>query len=572
MDPVIMLHRNKQGEPERLWVRAPYALKDTVKAAGCGTARWSSRDKAWTMPPDPLIVKRLSEFIPGIVIDPSLNEYLQELMNRQEKLYKASIITEPISPNDKLWKFQRAGVRVMEAAGSIILGDEMGLGKTPTSCSAIDYIGAAKVIIVCPSQVKWAWVDHLKDWGNRENPFILESRNVSADNAQVIYRNREAQLTDLIESPEFVLIMGYEMMRKYSRLLSSADYDVLVFDEAHRIKNRKALVTQAAMRIAKSSARTWLLTGTPARNKYDDLFTLLSIIDPIRFSSYWNFVNVYMETVSNLFGGTDIVGLRNTEEFNSMISVYMLRRTKQEVLPDLPDKIYTDYKLFLNPEQEDIYKQMEDSMIVAFRQELEEGKSMESVVHAPNTVAQIIRLRQICLNPALIDGPDTSAKLDMLSDLVEEIIQENQRLVIFTCFKGFLNCIEEMLSNRGLKYGIISGDISSKNRYKVQQALTEGEIDIVAGTIQSMGEGMNLQAASTAVFCDIDWVPANNMQAEDRIHRGDIKTAPNIIRLYHPDTVESDIWATCRRKEAIVDRAIGSAETIRRLILRREGK
>jgi len=86
-----------------------------------------------------------------------------------------------------------------------------------------------------------------------------------------------------------------------------------------------------------------------------------------------------------------------------------------------------------------------------------------------------------------------------------------------------------------------------------------------------MGEGMNLQAAGTAIFCDLDWVPANNLQAEDRIHRGDIKKSPNIVRLYHPKTVDEDIWATCARKDDLIDEAIGSAETIRNMLLRRGG-
>jgi len=223
-------------------------------------------------------------------------------------------------------------------------------------------------------------------------------------------------------------------------------------------------------------------------------------------------------------------------------------------------------------DQLEVYQQMEKDLCVYIENETEAGTSIEQLISAPNTVAQLIRLRQICLSPALIQSQAGSAKIEHLQDLLCDLHDQQEKVVIFTYFRGFLMLIEQVLDNLGIKYGTIVGGQTAQARYDVQQKLTDGTYSMVVGTAQSMGEGMNLDAAGTAIFTDIDWVPANNEQAEDRLHRGTTKTSPNIIRLIHPGTVESDIWLTCSRKEKVINETIGSAEVIRQMILRRKGR
>lgn len=572
MPQTLFLQRDSTGAPKRFAIRCGFADKELVKKAGSGCARWSKTEGVWTMPPDPVLLKRMMKLFPDAVLTPELLEYVDQLYQKQKKLYLASTVTDPVG-DAELFEYQNSSVRVLEQSGNIILGHRMGLGKTPIACAAVNYTGASKVIVVCPSSVKWSWVDHMIEWGNREDLYVLESGKVKTDLATVIHDNREDALVDLLtHTKEFVLLMSYDMMRMYAPTISKFDYDVIIFDESHKLKNRKAMTTQAAISVSKSCARRWLLTGTPIRNSYTDLYTLLALVDPVRFSSYWNFVNTYMDTVPNLYGGTDIIGLRDEEEFNSMMSVYMYRLTQEDVYDEIPPIIRKDIKLFMSEEQQKIYDSMETELLVAFEKELEEGNSIEQVVSAPNTVAQLMRLRQICLSPSLIGGPEESTKLQLLMELIEDLIDQDEKIVVFSCFKGFVDLISKELVHRGIDYGLIVGGKSSSARHKVEQALNEGEFPVVLGTVGAMGEGMNLQSANTAIFTDIDWVPANNEQAEERIgHRGGIKKeSPRIIRLYHPDTVEMDIRATCNRKEKIKNEAIGSAETIRNLILRRE--
>jgi len=241
-------------------------------------------------------------------------------------------------------------------------------------------------------------------------------------------------------------------------------------------------------------------------------------------------------------------------------------------MPQLPDRIYTDYPIGMTTKQEKIYEELEKEMIAFMEKELAGGATIEEVVSAENTISQIMKLRQLCLTPAILGGPDESAKLDTLDDIFPEVFAQDKQAVIFTYFRRFIPYIEEVLSTHSISYNIILGGQSSSERWKVEEALRNQEIQAVIATAQSGGEGMNLQTAQTAIFTDRDWTPANNDQAESRLHRGEIKTSPNIITLYHPKSVEVDMRAACNRKERMFDETVGAVETVRELVRRKGGE
>ena len=467
---------------------------------------------------------------------------------------------------------QRASVRFLEAGQKVILGHEMGLGKTVIACYALKHICAERVLIICPNSVKWSWVDHIKQWTTHTNIAIVDS-NITRKQAKqfpdtIINGKRETRDVTLAKTCKeipVVVVVNYDQLRLHKDVICGHDWDVVIVDEAHRVKNRKAQQTKATAAVAKSAKHVWLITGTPARNKLTDLWQLLNICDPQRFTGYWNFVNYHFETYQTPFG-TEIAGLRNPTEFNAMLSCYIFQRTKKEALPDLPAKIYRDIPLPLNSRQEKVYKEMEKSFLIEVTKRLESGEEIKDILLAPNVATQLIRLRQICLTPALLGSVADSAKLDALDDLLTDLKEEP--FILYTCFRSFIPYLKVLLERKKIPYGVIVGGQTSHNRMQVQRDLSEGKIQAIVGTVQSMGEGMNLQAATTAVFCDVDWVPAVNHQAEDRIHRAGIKTSPTIIRLTHPGTVESDIIKACLRKERMVDETIGQVEVVRNMLKR----
>ena len=553
----------------RLIIRCDYKDKHLIRMASFGTSTWRRKDKTHSCPADPVIAARVLEYIPEIRIDQSVTDWSERMIQQQQDAIKSTRDRSPLTTMP-LVPFQMSSVRFLSTARRCILGHEMGTGKTPISCVALDYVDASKVLIVCPNSVKWSWVDHLRKWSSQRNIYVLESALVPGNPGAFVLagntRDREDHIAKTLTlCDECVLIVNYAQLRIHQKTFKAFDYDVIIADEAHRVNNRKAQQTEAFVSVARHAAYVWMLTGTPVRNRYTDLYTLLSVCDTNRFSSYWNFVNIYMQSVPGLFGGVEIIGLKDPERFNSMLSTFMYRVTKKEAMPQLPDKYYQDYRLVMVPKQHKLYAQMEQEFLISIEKQLEDGNKLETILRAPNVAAQLIRLRQICLTPEILGGPPESAKLEALKEIIEDL---DGSFIIFTCFRKFIPYIQELLDSMDIPYGEIVGGQPSWERAEAERDLNSGKVRAIIGTIQSMGEGLNLQAASTAIFCDIDWVPAVNYQAEDRIHRGSITESPTIIRLFHPGTVEADIRSTCRRKGKIIEETTGQVEVIRQMLLR----
>ena len=575
---------------DRFLIKAPYEMKqilDSVGARGMNPLlRYSSHIGGYTAPCDPTVIgliKDKTQLITNMTLTPPVRNMLAELSLKQGQVFRATEDCSELFPGDGLWSFQRATVRFMETIKRGIIGHEMGTGKTVIACTATARVGAQKVLVIVPNNAKWSWARHLEEWcGCPEDIWVIETKKMVTHYNQ-IRGNRVARETEIMKvllEPTFMLILNYEQVSIHHTALMNSDYDVIILDEAHRIKNRQAKRTKAISTLSHKAEYFWALTGTPFRNNYDDIWTLLNICDPNRFTSYWNFVNMHMSTSSNRYGGVDILGLMNKERFNKMISSYMFRKTKEDVMPDLPPKIYHDEIIPMDEVQQKFYRSMEEDFIVVLNNSLEEkGEKPVSSFDLPSNFvmaetvgSQLMKLRQICLSPALVGGPFISSKLEYIAELVDELKDDGEQFLVFSSFRMFVKMVSDMLKEKGVMHDIIMGGTKSTDREKSEVALREGGIQAIVGTVGAMGESMNLQTATTVIFSDIDWVPAVNQQAEDRIHRGTITTSPRIIRIFHPETVDEDIRSVCKRKERMTNATVGQMETIRALLKRRHGE
>lgn len=297
----------------RLLIQCNYEENHLVKTLAHGTARWSRKDRAFSCPLEPIIIKRLMDSIPGIKVDAWVLEWYERYLARQRAAFAAVKDTKPLT-SKPLVPFQMASVRFLSQAKRAILGHEMGTGKTPITCVSLDYVNAKKVLIICPNSVKWSWVDHLHYWSRSKTIYVLDSATAH-DNpnlgTEVIFGSsgeREEIVTRLlVDSEEHVVIVNYTQLRMHSALFSSFSFDVVVADEAHRVKNIKAKQTVAFRAVTEQTSYVWMLTGTPVRNEYTDLYTLLAVCDPDRFGSYWDFVNTYFYSMPERWGGSEII-------------------------------------------------------------------------------------------------------------------------------------------------------------------------------------------------------------------------------------------------------------------------
>jgi SNF2 family DNA or RNA helicase len=398
---------------------------------------------------------------------------------------------------------------------------------------------------VAPLSVTSSWVRHVQT--------IWPAAKIAVLNP----KNRDA-LAKQLREPYHYYVVHWEALRLMPELYEVNWWHVIA-DEVHRAKNRKAQQTIGLKKL-KTSYKTGL-SGTPADNQPQDLWSILHWLYPKVWSSYHRFVYHHVKIQKHPAGqctafGCDkyhknayqkIMGVSNVEELHKNIQPYYMRRTKEEVIKDLPDKYFSQIEVELPPRQRRIYNQMKESMLAWV------GKHEQEPIAAPIIVAQLTRLKQFALAYAELETyyktddqgekvafqrvrlTDPSTKLDAVMDVLEDSLEQ---VVVFSESKQMIYLLKARLDKAGITCATLTGDTPHAERGKIVDEFQAGNIRVFAGTIAAGGEGITLTAASTVIFLDRTWNPSKNKQAEDRLHRIGQKNAVHVIDIVAKDTVD----------------------------------
>ena len=393
------------------------------------------------------------------------------------------------------YPFQQQAIETISQAPGFILADECGLGKTLTAIEVCksrkrDH---ARILVIAPPALLPQWRLEIED----QDPGV--------------------PITTVNRMPvNFAGLYGYFLMSVYDlsselvrRALYPTVFDIVIVDEAHRIKNRKTKTANWVKKI--TAARRLCLTGTPMEKNPADLWSLLNFIAPDDFPAYWNFVMRHLDVTEGYFERYVVGGPKDPVAFGKLLQPYMLRRTKAEVAPQLPEKIVIEQEVDMTPEQQKLYdtvKRQKDIIVT-----LDNGTQLQIT----NALALLTKLQQIAAWPALIEeaGVKSSGKMDWLKSFRED--HPNEPMVVFTRFRAIAQRIHDL-------YG---GDIVIGG----QREISENPVFCV-GTIDAMGEGLNFQWAKHAIFMDSHWSTIKMTQAIDRIHRINITEPKNIYFLW----------------------------------------
>lgn len=413
-----------------------------------------------------------------------------------------------------------------------------GLGKTLQSIATADEIKAKRILVLAPKALLYSWQKEIEKF--------------SEDSRCSIITGTAAKKRDAIKTKARWYITNHDTLVSLEKFPDLMNYwDLVVVDEFHNYMNRRAKKTLA---LKKLPCEYFLgLTGTPILTKPDQLWSQLNIVAPKQFSSYWNWVNQYCTQKMNPFSKhTPIVtGVLSAEAYKDMLAPHFIRRTKEEVLTDLPDKIYKQVPLKLNDKQRLLYK----SMMVDFT--VEEGDEF----HKSGTVLEkIIRLRQICLDPRILPEVDVKEKGVKTEALLDIVTSSEEQMVIFTSLKTYANLISKELKALKISHELLTGDTPQKDRENLLTRFQQGKSRIFVGTIKAGGVGLNLQNASTLIFMDKDFSPAINAQVEARIHRIGQKSVPNIITMYTEGTVDEVMEKMLKERGDMIDSVITATE------------
>ncbi|XP_078088986.1 chromodomain-helicase-DNA-binding protein 1-like [Mustelus asterias] len=412
-----------------------------------------------------------------------------------------------------------------------ILADEMGLGKTCQSiCFLLYLIGRKKekgpFLILCPLSV-------LKNWTEELGGFAPQLSLVEYMGDK---ETRLALQQDLKNRNFHALLTTYEICLKDVSFLSRLSWSVLIVDEAHRLKNQNSLLHKSLRTF--SVGFTLLLTGTPAQNNLDELYSLLCFVEPNVFSA--DEVDEFIKYYSNVEQDAE-----QAKELHSLMHPFLLRRIKADVAAELPKKM--DIVLYhgMSALQKKYYKAILMRDLDAFENEMGKKARLMNI---------FVQLRKCVDHPYLFDGVEpepfqigdhlveASGKLHLLDKLLAFLHPRGHRVLLFSQMTRMLDILQDYMEYRGYSYERLDGSIRSEERYLAIKNFNQQDIFVFLLSTRAGGVGMNLTAADTVIFVDSDFNPQNDLQATARAHRIGQKRPVKTIRLIGRDTVEELIY------------------------------
>jgi len=502
--------------------RGGYETKDIPKAA---RFRWNPDKKRWETK-SLEIAMLLREYATGKLKDDLDNAYEDDIQKIAISSATDSDIEIPCPDGLSYFGYQKAGIAYALANKNVLIGDEMGLGKT---IQVIGLINASpdlnRILIVCPASLKLNWYKELTKWLTR--PMSIHILKPS---------DKKPVKSD-------ILIVNYDLLTKYAWLQSK--FDLLVADECHYLKNPKAQRTERFMAIREHADRLVLLTGTPILNRPIELWPFLQMLDfPMNF---WEFVSRYCGATKD--NGWDKSGATNMEELQvSLRRSVMVRRQKADVLGDLPPK--TRQIIYLDPEKYQQYIDAEEMFLATHGKDSDgfdnDFNQSVNLLHDPSPVhiSEMSRLRH---NTAVAKIPDVIKH-------ISELLETTDKVVIFAHHRDVVSAIYEAFSDKAVY--LIGGMSATLKDDAVTQFQTNPKIKVFVGSIQAAGVGLTLTSASTVVFAELDWVPGNITQAEDRCHR--IGQLDNVLvqHIVVDGSMDAMLAKKIVKKQDIIDRAM----------------
>jgi len=423
---------------------------------------------------------------------------------------------------------QKEAIQKLVENKKFILADDMGLGKTTSTIIAALESGSKKVLIICPATLKINWKREIENYSDK-SVYIAEGKNFSTDADFVIINY------DIIKN-------FHDTKKKGESQILDANFDLVVVDEAHYIKNATAQRTKLINDIVKKVDRLWLLTGTPMTSRPIDYFNLLSLIESPVAKNWMAYAIRYCQGYQFNVGGRkvwNVMGASNLEELRDRTSGLTLRRLKENVL-DLPDKIITPVYLRLKSK---MYEEIMGEYYDWYDKNPEESKSLTV------QFTKLTKIRQVIADE----------KISQTIELAENIVEQGKKVIIFCNFTDSLNKICEHFGKAAVK---VDGSMSKPERQHSVDSFQENDkIKVFVGNIKAAGVGITLTAAEAVIMNDLSFLPSDHAQAEDRAYRYGQK---NNVLVYYPifeNTIEGIIYDILNNKKQVIATVMGDNQS-----------
>jgi SNF2 family DNA or RNA helicase len=454
--------------------------------------------------------------------------------------------------------FQKAGIVYGSNREVTIIGDEMGLGKTIQALGIVNADQTVKsVLVICPASLRLNWQREAERW-------LVRPMSIGI-------ANQTFPETDLV-------IINYDILRKHREALRSRTWDLLVVDECHYLKNPKTIRTIEVLgkwhrdpQLALSpipARRRLYLTGTPIVNRPIELWPILHSTGRPEWRNWRAYVERFCDGEQTRWGW-DVKGASNLGELQEILrSTIMVRRLKKDVLTDLPAKRRQVIELPANGaldvvRSENAAWRQREAVLEALQTAVELAKASEDQADYEAAVQALREGYMVAFTEMSALRHETArAKVPYVVEHVLEAVDSSGKVVLFGHHKDVLHAINDGLREGGIETVLLTGDMTAVERQEsVDRFQTDDDVKVFIGTIGAAGVGITLTAASHVVFAELDWVPGNMSQAEDRCHRIGQSESVLVQHLVLEDSLDARIAKTIVEKQDVIDRALDKASS-----------
>ena len=493
-------------------------------------------------------------------VDQAVPEHLELLQDREAIEQQKAWFLDQVERGQrsfgvlstKLYGYQEEGALHLAFGRRSLLADDMGLGKTIQAIAASALLkelrGIERALIICPASLKHQWAREIKRFS---------SLPVAVVEGGLLARRKAYQ------TPSFFKIINYEVVRRDLPELNQLRSDLIVLDEAQRIKNWRAKTADMVKQLR--SRYAFVLTGTPLENRLDELYSIFQFLDPRILGPLWSFNERFFDLEERPNGTVKVLGYKGLDELRSTIEPYVLRRTRDEVLHDLPERVDNNFFVEMTDPQWRAYDEFKESV----------AKLVAKAQRRPLTPKEreillmcLIKMRLICNALALHDKQiapkdreKTAPKLHELGEiLADQIAGNGHKAIVFSQWAEMLAFTEPIVKRTGLGYVKLTGDVPSPKRGNlVERFFNDRDCRVFLST-DAGGVGLNLQAASLVINLDLPWNPAVLEQRIGRAHRHGQSRSVHVINLIAKGTIEERMLDTLTAKRNVFAGVFGAEE------------
>ncbi|MCK9422761.1 MAG: DEAD/DEAH box helicase [Bacteroidales bacterium] len=443
----------------------------------------------------------------------------------------------------KLFPYQQKGILFAAKAGRSMICDEMGLGKTIQAIGLAELMkvetGISSVLIVCPTSLKYQWQS--------------EIGRFTSGTAQVIEGLPHIRRSQY-ETDTFYKIVSYHALSNDLDSINQMEFDLVILDEAQRIKNWKTKIAQSVKKIR--SPYAVVLTGTPLENKLEELYSIVQFVDPFKLGPYYQFLDYYQ--VKNETGR--VIGYNHLHEVSRKLSDIMIRRSKKEVMSQLPERM--DKNLFVSMTEEQMNMHEEFGDIVARIVNKWKKLGFLNEQDRQRLMINLNLMRMVCDSTYIVDQQTRyDTKIGELMNIIEEYLDgNNEKLVVFSQWERMTRLVARELDELNIGYRYLNGSVPSRNRKELFDHFNNDPSCRVFLSTDAGSTGLNLQSASMIINLDIPWNPAVLEQRIGRVHRYGQQKKVSVINFVSSGTIEHRMIGVLNFKSLLFDGILNDGE------------